>query len=55
MLRINICFHFQIGENMKEIIIEVFPIGFICGAGLALIIWLIGYTINVLLRTIKKS
>lgn len=40
---------------MKEIIIEVFPIGFICGASLALIIWLIGYTINVLLRTIKKS
>lgn len=47
---------FQIGAKiMKEIIIQVFPIGFIAGAGLSLMIALIGYTINVLIRTIKNS
>lgn len=40
---------------MKEIMIQVFPIGFIAGAGIALMISLIGYTINVLIRTIKNS
>lgn len=40
---------------MKDIIIQVFPIGFIAGAGLSLMIALIGYTINVLIRTIKNS
>ena len=47
---------FQIGAKiMKDIIIQVFPIGFIAGSGLALMIALIGYTINVLIRIIKNS
>lgn len=39
---------------MKDIFIMVFPIGFITGASLALMVWLISFTINILIRTLKK-
>lgn len=39
---------------MKYIFIMVFPIGFVVGAALALMAWLISFTINILIRTLKK-
>lgn len=39
---------------MKDIFIMVFPVGFVVGASLALMAWLISFTINILIRTLRK-
>ncbi len=39
---------------MKDIFIMVFPVGFVVGAALALMAWLISYTIYILIRTLRK-